>query len=638
MTYTIVGVIGHIDHGKTSLVAALTGTNTDTHPEEKRRGITIDLGFASFSQGEHTFAMVDAPGHQKYIGNLLAGVSGVDVGLLVVACDQGIQAQTLEHASILQSLGVENLIVVISRIDLSNDATRSELSEELDLFLADFGFDAIPKVAVSTLTGFGIDDLKSLLVDNARTSGRVASKHFRMPIDRAFTIEGRGTVIAGTPWSGSVAVGEHLQLARTGESLRVREMEVHGESVDRSELGMRTAMNVVGASGEVVRGDELVSMGTHTATSRLIVQMTMFQDAPELRCPATVHLHTATTTCTARITGIKRINGGQSALVMVDTEFPIVATFGQSCLFRRPYPVGSFAGARVLAPLGPRELQTSKPIGLGQNLIDATPTGRITAWVKFLGEMKLDQEFLELSLGIAPEEQSAAIDGAINEGEIQMPLDGHLVSNQRIERIARYIEKVMSYQAEATEEAWLNEAALVERSGTTGSPPLIHWVIDRLVGDKRLVRVNKMVAVASEETVLSKKQRSRMEQILAMFAGSRMPPTIKEIASNLQTTIDAVESLVRFATQQRVLIEIGNGFMLDRKVFAEICRDLQSLFLEKPLSTVADIRDHLRITRKHTIPLLEYCDRTGLTMRDGDKRRATEGLDRILAEQQFEHD
>ena len=269
MSYTIVGVIGHIDHGKTSLVAALTGVDTDTHPEEKRRGITIDLGFAAFTDGDHRYALIDAPGHQKYIGNLLAGVSGIDVGLLVVACDQGIQAQTLEHAAILQSLGVSKLIVAISRIDLSDEATRMELSEELDVFLADFGFVDIPKVMVSSVTGEGLDDLRSLLREHSRTADRAAPSQFRMPIDRVFTIPGRGCVVAGTLWSGRVAVGDHVQLSRTGEIIRVRELEVHGDSVSQSQVGLRTAINLASVSAsDIVRGDELVAQSTHPTSQR----------------------------------------------------------------------------------------------------------------------------------------------------------------------------------------------------------------------------------------------------------------------------------------------------------------------------------------------------------------------------------
>lgn len=638
MSYTIVGVIGHIDHGKTSLVAALTGIDTDTHPEEKQRGITIDLGFASFSQDDHTFALVDAPGHQKYIGNLLAGVSGVDVGLLVVAVDQGIQAQTLEHAAILQSLGVSQLIAVLSRIDLADDARKASLAEELELFLADYGFEDVPTVAVSTVTGQGLDDLRGLLVAHARQHQRTASKHFRMPVDRAFTIEGRGTVVAGTPWSGKVTVGEYLQVARNGERVRVREIESHGESVDQSQLGMRTAMNVVGATSEIARGDELVGQQTHRTTSRLIAEVKMFRDAAEIRCPTTIQLHTATTACAAKISGVKRLRGAESAVVVIDTESPIVATFAQQCLLRRPYPVGSFAGARVLGSVESVSGQTSRLIELGANLIHSDDSERIAMWVDFLGEFVVDELDLELTLGIAPDRQADAISSVLERDQIEMPVQGRLVSRARLDTIAGYIEKVMKHQAEASDDAWLDESALIQRVGTTGSAEVIRWMLTQLVDQKRLVKVNNLVAIASEDTVLSKKQLARMNQILKMFAGSRTPPTVKEIAKELQTTMDSVSSLIRFATQQRVLIDFGDGFLMDRAAFTDVCRDLNSLFQNQSERTVADVRDHLKITRKRAIPLLEYCDAVGITVRDGDKRRAGTGLVNLLAEYSGEPD
>ena len=638
MTYTIVGVIGHIDHGKTSLVAALTGFDTDTHPEEKRRGITIDLGFASYKDGEHVFALVDAPGHQKYIGNLLAGVSGVDIGLLVVAADQGIQAQTLEHAAILSSLGVDKLIAVISRIDLADDQTRENLAEELDLFLADFGFIDVPTVAISTVTGSGLDQLKSLLVSHARTSQRTAASHFRMPIDRAFTIEGRGAVVAGTPWSGSVRVGDHLQVARTGQRIRVREIEVHGDQVLESELGMRTAMNIVGATDSLVRGDELVAESTHPVASRLIAEVKMFRDASEWRCPSTVHLHTATTAVTARVTGTKRIRGGESAIVLIDTETPIVSTYGQQCLFRKPYPIGSFAGARILGTIDTNDRRSSKALQLGHRLASPEAEDRFVGWVDYQGELAVDPQDLELRMAIAPEQQSQCIRSAVESGQIEMPVDGRLVSSARIKSIRRYLLKIMTHQAEATEQAWLDEAAVIQRAATTGTAAVIRCVLDRLVTEKELVRANKMVAIASEETLLSKKQRSRMEQILKGYDGARTPPTIKELATELQTTIDAVQSLVRFATQQGVLVDLGNGFLMDRRTLGDTFQKLKLLFDEKPEQTVAEIRDHLDITRKHAIPLLEYCDRVGVTVRDGDRRRAGDRLDIIIAEHHSEHD
>lgn len=637
MTYTIVGVIGHIDHGKTSLVAALTGTDTDTHPEEKRRGITIDLGFASFIEGEHQFALVDAPGHQKYIGNLLAGVSAVDVGLLVVACDQGIQAQTLEHAAILQSLGVSKLIVAISRVDLADRSMRDELSEELDLFLADFGFHQVPQVCLSSVTGEGLGELKELLVACARTDGRVSGESFRMPIDRVFTIEGRGCVVAGTLWSGQVAVGDHIHLVRTDRPLRVRELEVHGKPVDQSSVGLRTAMNLVGTSAmDVSRGDELVTAETHSPSRRMVVEVTLFRDAAELRCPATVQMHTAAAACEATIRGVKRIGGGQSEIVIVDTERPVVVTFRQQCLFRKPYPVGSFAGGRVLASVEPGVRQTRRLLQLGQRISQGDAVERLAAWVEFHGELRIDPIWCELQLGISPTDIDQAVKDCLSRGDVQMPEEGLLISTVTIERAENYVLKLLTFQAEATEDAWIDQQSIQRRAATAASPQVVAFVVDRLVEQNRLVRVRNMIAVASEETVLSKKQKARMEKLLTMYSDSRQPPTLKEAAEELGITIDAVTSLVRFATQQRILIELGKGFFISDATYCELCKELKGLFDQSPQQSVSSIREHWQITRKHAIPLLEHCDQIGVTRREGDQRIAGPMLDRYAEQESSE--
>jgi selenocysteine-specific elongation factor len=630
-TYTIVGVIGHIDHGKTSLVTALTGVNTDTHPEEQLRGITIDLGFASFTSGDHTFALIDAPGHQKYIGNLLAGVSGIDVGLLVVASDQGIQAQTLEHAAILHSLGVSKLIVVISRMDLTDTKTRADLSEELDVFLADFGFLDIPKVCVSSVTGEGLPELIALLIQHARTTSRSGPRVFRMPIDRVFTIDGRGCVVAGTLWSGEVAIGDHVQLSRSGDTYRVRGLEVHGQSVERSEAGYRTAMNLVGVSStSITRGDELVAEKTHPPTQRMVIEITMFRETAELKCPATVQFHSATTSCDARIMGVKRLGPGDQTVVVVDTDEPVIATHLQQCLFRRPYPIGSFAGGRVLASVVAEAKQTTRLLELGRNLVQADPVQRVVAWVNYSGELPIDPEWCEMQMGIAREDVHATFVSALNLGLLQIPVDGIAVSSEALDRIRKYVLKLLKHQAESTADAWLVEEAILKRATSTGSPRVVRWVLQQLIDEKLLVRVNQRVAVASEENVLSKKQRQRMDQILEMYSGSRMPPTVKEVAQQLDTTIEFVASLMRFATQQRILVDLGGGFFIAADALEVLCRELQTLFQQSPERSVAEIRDQWQITRKHAIPLLEYCDAQGITQRKGDVRSAGPELAKML--------
>jgi selenocysteine-specific elongation factor len=627
MSYTIIGVIGHIDHGKTSLVAALTGVDTDTHPEEKRRGITIDLGFATFSHGDDQFALIDAPGHQKYIGNLLAGVSAVDIGLLVVACDQGIQAQTLEHAAILQSLGVSKLIVAMSRNDLVDEATQVELAEELEFFLSEFGFEDIPKLPLSSVTGEGLDELRALLSQLARKTERSASEHFRMPVDRIFTVEGRGCVVAGSPWSGVLSVGDQVQIARTGQLARVREIEVHGQDREQSRIGERTALNLAGVSSTtLVRGDELVAKNTHTPASRILVELTMFNDANEVRCPTTIQLHSATNATAARLFGPRTIAGGECAIVLVDVEQPIVATHGQACLFRRPYPVGSFAGGRVLGTVQPAAKQTTRLLDMGARLRDSSPAERLTAWVDFHGEASLQPIALELNIGVKADQLDDVIQQCLQAGTIISTDNQNLTSPKLLPRLSKFLLNLLTHQARSTDDAWLDVQSVVQRALPLASAQTVRILLEQMIKEKQIVRVNRMIAVPSETTVLSKKQLNRMKQLLALYLDERKPPTLKEAAVALDSPPDTVASLIRFATQQRILIDLGNGFFVSQQSFDTLCDELRNLFTESAQRTVAEIRDHWQITRKHAIPLLEYCDRYRITLRDGDVRIQGDGM------------
>lgn len=629
MSYTIVGVIGHIDHGKTSLVAALTGVDTDTHPEEKRRGITIDLGFASFNEGDHQFALIDAPGHQKYIGNLLAGVSGIDIGLLVVACDQGIQAQTLEHASILQMLGVKRLIVALSRIDLATAEAQAELHEELELFLDDYGFTNVPMIPISSVQKIGLDELKTQLCEFADAiEARTVGSYFRMPVDRVFSMPGRGCVIAGTVWSGQVRVGDNLELAESGEVVRIREVEVHGDAVGTSKVGYRTALNVAGVSAnEVKRGDDLIQPDVFRKTQHLLVELQTFRDAPELKCPATVQLHLGASACSARITGVRRLQPSQSSVVVVEAERPVVANYGQKCLFRLPYPVGTVGGATVLATLGEETKRTRKLIELGERIAMSEPADRIVSWVEFLGEVEPTPEWLELQLGISPESSEATITAAVDSGDVmKLPKTSRLVSVSSCERIKRHILELLNAHAEETQDAWLVEESAIQQSKSFGSSELVRWCVSSLVDAGTIVRLGRVIAVASDENSLSKKQQARMVKVVAAFAGNRSPPTLKDISSQLQLPIDTVTSLTRFAVQTGMLLDTGNGLLLSAEVFTEFCNELQELFAENPERSVADIRDRWQVTRKHAIPFLEYCDRMNVTSRQDNVRVAGSAL------------
>ncbi|MEZ6122093.1 MAG: selenocysteine-specific translation elongation factor [Planctomycetaceae bacterium] len=623
MSYTIVGVIGHIDHGKTSLVAALTGVDTDTHPEEKRRGITIDLGFASFTENGHRFALIDAPGHQKYVGNLLAGVSHIDVGLLVVACDQGIQAQTLEHASILQLLGVNRLVVVISRIDLADETMCRELQEELELFLQDYGFQNVPVIPLSVVTGRGLDVLKQALCDEAEhVSVQSGSGFFRMPIDRVFTMPGRGCVVAGTVWSGTVQAGDHLQLTGHSQSVRVRDVEVHGEAVDHSQAGIRTALNIVGVSADAVaRGDELLCPDTFPLSTHLLVELRTVSTAPSLKCPAVLQLHLGAAACEARITGVRRLNPAESAVVLLETSRPVVAVFGQRCLLRLPYPVGTIGGASVLAVLPEATKRTRRLIELGEQLAMADEAERIIAWTESEGETDATPVWCELQLGIPRERIDHAVTTALASQRV-VRIDGgtRLASAVSMNRITVKAMDLLQRQAENVRDAWIVEDSLVRQLSPLGTASLIQRCVDQLVNDGTAVRLGRVIALASDETSLSKKQRARLDSVMAAFEGNRSPPTVKELAKALDLTEEAVTSLTRFGVQTGILLDAGQGLLISSSVFRDLCSDLGELFKMRPSLAVAEIRDRWQVTRKHAIPLLEFCDRLQVTIRDENQR------------------
>lgn len=625
--YTTIGVTGHIDHGKTSLVAALTGVDTDTHPEEKRRGITIDLGFASFSLGEHTFACIDAPGHQKYVGNLLAGVSAVDIGLLVVACDQGIQRQTLEHAGILKALGVPQLIVALSRVDLADQARREEVTEELEVFLSDFGFAEIPVLPVSTVTGEGIDALKEELLRRAGEKPKMVAEEnsaFRLPIDRVLNVPGRGLVVAGTIWQGTVHIGDTVQVLGRQELLRVREIEVHGQHVLQAWAGLRTAINLTGNQSEaILRGDELHTPGAFHAQTLFVTEMEVAAEAPTLKCPATVQLHTATTACAARITGAKQLSPKCSLVVVVEPEKPIVATYNQACLFRLPYPVGSIGGGRVLTSL-PAEYRTRRKrelVALGQQLIEHGPMDRMVDWIQFAGHSLPNAHWCESQLGISVDE-FPRLSSAMSERDSVLQIGEAYFSSGLKDRAKQYVIKLIKAHAAESDDDWLVEQSVRKTASKTIPTPIVSLAIQELVQDQVIVSLNGMLAEASEKTLLSKKQRAKMELMLALYANNRLPPTTKETMAQLAISADAVNSLQRHAVHQRLLVDLGKGFFVASAVLKSLCDELKIQFEAKPELSVAEIKEAWGVTRKYAIPLLEFCDTQGITRRQQDVRRA----------------
>ncbi|MBL8814822.1 MAG: selenocysteine-specific translation elongation factor [Planctomyces sp.] len=623
--YSVIGVTGHIDHGKTSLVRALSGIDTDTHPEEKRRGITIDLGFASFREGDWQFALIDAPGHQKYIGNLLAGVSTVDLGLLVVACDQGVQEQTLEHGFILRMLGVQRIVVALSRSDLVDEDQIADRQAEVELFLEELGYPRISVVAVSSVTGAGLNALRLELCSLAiQVSAKRQGKLFRMPVDRILSMPGRGCVLAGTVWTGTIQAGDSLELAASRKLVRVRDIQVHGAGVQSSSSGYRTALNVVGDTGDSLhRGDELLTPNVFPQVRCIVAELTTRAGHSELRCPIQLQIHLAAQSCGARVRGVPYLTSNRSVVVVVETDLPVVATWEQRFLLRLPYPIGTFAGGRTLAVFENSRQKSRELLALGKRLQQSGILERLIAWVDFSGVLAVTAEWAELQLGIYDDaELRNLVDESIASGACVSAGDGNeLLSNTEVDRVGERLRSLFRVQTAETVGSWRFEDSVVSELSGEHSAKIIRCALNRLVDGGQLIRLNQMVAPAAGAEQMSAKQRMKLESILALYENSRTPPTLSEASAALQISEDAAMSLCRFAIQSGILVDVGGGFYFWSTVYRDLRQELQATFSVRPELTVAEIRDVWSITRKHAIPLLEHFDRIRFTVRRESLRR-----------------
>ncbi|HWW18514.1 MAG TPA: selenocysteine-specific translation elongation factor, partial [Candidatus Saccharimonadales bacterium] len=354
----IVGTAGHIDHGKSSLVEALTGTNPDRLEEEKRRGITIDLGFAFLEENGVRFGFVDVPGHERFVSNMLAGAAGVDLVLLVIAADESIKPQTREHFDICRLLGVRRGVVALTKSDLVDADTAGLVRLEVEEYLRGSFLERAPVVPVSAKTQSGLPDLKQALLSAAQQSpAKDASRYFRLPIDRAFAIKGFGAVVTGTLISGSVAAGDEVELFPLGKRLRVRGVQSGGKTVERASAGQRTAVNLAGIEHTTLRrGMVLAGPGKFRATRRIDTHLELLSSAPKLKQRSHVHFHAGTCETVAELVfyAQKGLAPGQSAFAQLRLQDDILVLPGDHFIVRQFSPVITIGGGVVLDPLARR--------------------------------------------------------------------------------------------------------------------------------------------------------------------------------------------------------------------------------------------------------------------------------------------
>jgi selenocysteine-specific elongation factor len=629
----VLGTAGHIDHGKTALVRALTGVDTDRLPAEKQRGITIDLGFAALELGELHLALIDVPGHERFIRNMLAGASGLDLAMLVVAADDSVMPQTREHLEILRLLGLSGGLVVLTKCDLADAAWLDLVEEDVRGLVAGTFLEGSAIVRTSAATGEGIDALRQALKQLGASAPR---RHdpglFRMAIDRAFTVAGHGTVVTGTVASGSVAVGDDLEWHPEGRAVRVRGLQRHDRPVERVGRGARAAINLVGVHHtEIRRGQELAAPGYLQAARVLSVEVRTAQDAPRPirhRGRYRLHLGTAEVSATLALLESNEQGRGGVGLAQLFLAEPVVAVHGEPFVLREESPPSTLGGGRVLQPEA-RRVRRRDRVALDRlaRLSSPDPAGRVAAALTFQGLRPWTDPSLSRMTGLAISEVPAVLGRLRDTGAVvELPLGPRRSVRVLAEFAADLEDRVQRalgrLHAARPRQAAIPRAHVVAALPDLESDALIAGLIDRLQEQGRVVAGPRTVAIRGYEPRLSQGERRLKDEMAeAIRDGGLSPPDAADLAASAGARAVVVPELLALLRDEKRIVEIAPGRFLDVDVEAQMRRRIAEVLADGATITMAELRDLLGTTRKFAVPIGEHLDRIGLTRREGDARR-----------------
>ena len=637
----IVATAGHIDHGKTALVRALTGVDADRLPEEKRRGLTIDLGFAYTSLPDGTeLGFVDVPGHERFLPNMLAGVLSIDRVLLVVAADDGPRPQTLEHLDILELIGIAEVAAVITKIDRVEAGRTETVIGQVRALLAAASFAESPIFPVSSRTGEGIAALARYLQTSARLSGRKRaaapiSGLFRMPIDRAFTLPGIGLVVTGTVAAGSVAAGDRVFVSPSGVPARIRGLHAHNRPIGTASAGERCAINIAGSfsdGGEPRRGDWILTPDRHAPTARLdlFVRASRFTEAP-LRDGLPVHLHLGTTDTVGRtaVLGQKAIAPGESGFVQLDLEHPVGALWGDRVVLRDHAARHTLAGGHVVDPFAQRRGRRQPArLAVLEALTIADAAQALARSVAIEGVIDLTQFALARNLAPAEIEALTQAGGFLCVGP---PGASVAVTRARLATLCdRIVETLAAWHRDQPDALGPNRAALIAQLRAEAPEAALDAALSELTSASRVVRQGPIWRLPDHQPRLTRADERLWERVCPLLdADDQRPPRVRELAATLGLEPEAVERFLSRAERLgRVARVADNRFFLPETLarLAEIARDLAESSPEGTF-TAATFKDRSGVGRNLTIRILEFFDTMGATRRLGDARIVLRGSD-----------
>ncbi len=631
MRHVVYGTAGHIDHGKTTLVRALTGIDCDRLPEERQRGITIELGFAHLESEDVQLHFVDVPGHERLVHTMVAGAAGIDLALLVVAADEGIMPQTREHLEVIRLMGVPGGAVALTKVDLVDPDLAELAAEEVRELLAETPFADVPLVSVSAVTGSGIDELRRILLEQARA---VRPRHeegrpYRQVVDRVFTMTGAGTVITGTSLWGRLEAGQEVSIQPRGLRSRARRLHVHGKERQRVEGGERVAINLAGLStDEVLRGDQVLSPGPWTPTTLVTVRIELLTAAPHpLDEGEELEVHALAARMAARVDRLSQrpLPPGGIAVAQLGLAEPMLLFPGDRVVLRRPAPVNTFAGGEVLDT----HLRRQRRRDAGR-LSDLPSVNRrewprlLQAWVEGAGLAAPTVDELAARLGVLSEALEAPLgrcvgpDGPLRVLPTQPP---RLVASAALERLAEAAARELERRLEgevvsAGVPAQDYAAAVLPRPARSLASVYLEQLRQRGVLE---LAEGRVVPAGSDRhmTELGAELTARLERLYREAALD--PPSPEDAAERLAARPATVEGICRYLVTKGALVRLEGRYLIHRAALDEVARGIRAW--EGESFGVGEFKQRFGLTRKLAIPILEWLDSERVTIRSGSERK-----------------
>ncbi|MGZ4826118.1 MAG: selenocysteine-specific translation elongation factor [Terriglobales bacterium] len=634
MKSVIVGTAGHIDHGKTALVKALTGIDADRLEEEKRRGITIDIGFAHLDLAAERgdtlrLGFVDVPGHERFVRNMLAGVGGIDLVLLVIAADEGIKPQTREHFDICRLLAISRGIAVLTKSDLVDSESLSVVKLEVAEYLGGSFLDpgSTPIIPVSSKTGAGLDELKRALV---QVAGQVQAKDStsvpRLPIDRVFTMKGFGTVVTGTLLSGTVKKEDELEVFPGRRKVRVRGVQVHGAAAEQAVAGQRTALNLAGtATEQLARGMSLIYPGMFRTTTRADVSLTLLPTAKPLRDRSRVHLHAHTSETIAEVAliGAKALQPGQTGFAQLKFRDPLLLLPRDRYIIRQFSPVVTIGGGTVLDTAPPvKGIAAESKMRFLESVSRGTPAQVLAVRVARRGKRGLTTAKLVAETGWWPPkrvEEMAAAAGAYS-AEAIVKIGDLLISATALQQARdEAVAAVNAFHSANPLVPGITKGELAEKLGLEAT--VFDAVLESLAREKKLETSAEIVRAAGRGVVMKDEEAESKKVIEQAFASAGLKvPALKDVLAGVKVDRTRAQKIMTLLLRDRVLVKLADDLVFHRDALDQLRKLMAGAKARTPKINVATFKDLTGVSRKYAIPLLEYLDRERVTKRVGDER------------------